>query len=71
MDSSPHTAGAPGSGHRALVVDDEVWAEPWVGNDNLVDVHVGRVRHQLRDDPADPRFVFTVRSVGYRMGSGL
>ena len=49
---------------------DAVWGEPWVGNDHLVDVHVGHLRRKLADDPADPRFVFTVRGVGYRMGSG-
>ena len=47
-----------------------VWGEPWVGNDHLVDVHVGHARRKLGDDPADPRFVFTVRGVGYRMGTG-
>jgi DNA-binding response OmpR family regulator len=49
---------------------DAVWGEPWVGNDHLVDVHVGHLRHKLGDDPADPRFVHTVRGVGYRMGTG-
>ncbi|MCB1266239.1 MAG: response regulator transcription factor [Mycobacterium sp.] len=46
-----------------------VWGEPWVGNDHLVDVHIGHLRRKLGDDPTDPRFVFTVRGVGYRMGS--
>jgi len=49
---------------------DAVWGEPWVGNDHLVDVHVGHVRRKLGDDPADARFLHTVRGVGYRMGSG-
>jgi DNA-binding response OmpR family regulator len=49
---------------------DAVWGEPWVGNDHLVDVHVGHLRRKLGDDPTDPRFVVTVRGVGYRMGSG-
>ena len=49
---------------------DAVWGEPWVGNDHLVDVHVGHVRRKLGDDPASPRFVVTVRGVGYRMGTG-
>lgn len=48
---------------------EEVWGEPWVGNDHLVDVHIGHLRRKLDDDPADPRFVFTVRGVGYRMGN--
>ncbi|MCV7348317.1 DNA-binding response regulator [Mycolicibacterium rhodesiae] len=49
---------------------DEVWGEPWVGNDHLVDVHVGHLRRKLGDNPAEPKFVLTVRGVGYRMGAG-
>jgi DNA-binding response OmpR family regulator len=49
---------------------DGVWAESWVGNEHLVDVHVGHLRRKLGDDPAAPRYVITVRGVGYRMGSG-
>jgi len=49
---------------------DSVWGEPWVGNEHLVDVHVGHLRRKLRDDPSEARFVFTIRGVGYRMGSG-
>ena len=47
-----------------------VWGETWVGNDNIVDVHVGHLRRKLGDDPALPRYVATVRGVGYRMGTG-
>ena len=49
---------------------DAVWGEPWVGNDHLVDVHVGHLRRKIGDNPADSRFVLTVRGVGYRMGTG-
>ena len=34
--------------------------------DRTVDVHLGRLRRKLRDDAAAPRFIETVRSVGYR-----
>jgi DNA-binding response OmpR family regulator len=47
-----------------------VWSERWVGNDHLVDVHIGHLRRKLGDDPATPRYVITVRGVGYRMGTG-
>jgi DNA-binding response OmpR family regulator len=47
-----------------------VWGETWVGNDNLVDVHVGHLRRKLGDNPASPRYVTTVRGVGFRMGGG-
>jgi DNA-binding response OmpR family regulator len=49
---------------------DAVWTESWVGNEHLVDVHIGHLRRKLGDDPAAPRYVTTVRGVGYRMGSG-
>lgn len=47
-----------------------VWGPAWVGDEHLVDVHIGHLRHKLRDDPAEGRFVRTVRGVGYRMGPG-
>ncbi len=49
---------------------ESIWGDSWVGNAHLVDVHVGHLRRKLGDDPADPRYVITVRGVGYRMGSG-
>jgi len=49
---------------------DTVWGEGWVGDEHLVDVHIGHVRRKLGDDPAAPRFIRTVRGVGYRMGEG-
>jgi DNA-binding response OmpR family regulator len=45
-----------------------VWGESWVGNEHLVDVHIGHLRRKLGDDPGAPRYVTTVRGVGYRMG---
>ena len=43
---------------------------PWVGNEHLVDVHIGHLRRKLGDDAANPRYIITVRGVGYRMGTG-
>jgi DNA-binding response OmpR family regulator len=47
-----------------------VWGETWVGDEHLVDVHVGHLRRKLGDDPGAPRFVKTIRGIGYRMGDG-
>ena len=47
-----------------------VWGDGWVGDEHLVDVHIGHLRRKLGDDPAAPRFIRTVRGVGYRMGDG-
>ncbi|WP_330472911.1 response regulator transcription factor [Terrabacter sp. C0L_2] len=49
---------------------DAVWDPSWVGDEHIVDVHVAHLRRKLGDDPARPRYVDTVRGVGYRMGSG-
>lgn len=43
---------------------------PWVGNEHLVDVHIGHLRRKLGDDATQPRYIATVRGVGYRMGTG-
>ena len=39
--------------------------------DRTVDVHVGRLRRKLRDPAATPRFVDTVRSMGYRFSRAV
>lgn len=44
--------------------------EPWFGNEQIVDVHIGHLRRKLGDDATQPRFIATVRGVGYRMGTG-
>lgn len=49
---------------------DAVWGEAWVGDEHLVDVHIGHLRRKLRDPADAPRFVRTVRGIGYRMGDG-
>jgi DNA-binding response OmpR family regulator len=34
--------------------------------DRTIDVHMGRLRRKLGDDASDPRFIATVRTVGYK-----
>jgi DNA-binding response OmpR family regulator len=46
---------------------EQVWATDFVVDNHLVDVHVANVRRKLGDDPANPRFIETVRGVGYRV----
>jgi DNA-binding response OmpR family regulator len=49
---------------------DHVWGSTWVGDEHLVDVHVGHLRRKLGDDAAEGRYVRTIRGIGYRMGTG-
>jgi DNA-binding response OmpR family regulator len=46
---------------------DTVWGIDFVGDDHLVDVHVANLRRKLGDDAEAPRFIETVRGVGYRL----
>lgn len=46
---------------------DRVWGDAFY-DDHVVDVHIANLRKKLEDDPAHPRFVETVRGVGYRFG---
>ena len=53
---------------RAALLD-RVWGAEFMGDDHLVDVHVANLRRKLGDDPEHPRFVVTVRGVGYRLAA--
>ncbi|MGI9119854.1 MAG: response regulator transcription factor [Acidimicrobiales bacterium] len=48
----------------------DVWDEHWFGSTKTLDVHVSSLRRKLHDDPADPRFVTTIRGVGLRLEKG-
>ena len=47
-----------------------VWGGEWYGDERLVDVHIRNLRRKLNDDPDEPRFIRTIRGVGYRMATG-
>ena len=44
----------------------EVWDPAWFGSTKTLDVHVSALRRKLGDEPSDPRYIHTVRGVGFR-----
>jgi len=44
---------------------ERVWGDQHY-DDHVVDVHVSNLRRKLEDDPGRPRYIQTVRGVGYR-----
>jgi DNA-binding response OmpR family regulator len=45
---------------------ERVWGRDFPGDAHVVDVHLSNLRHKLEPDPAQPRYVETIRGVGYR-----
>jgi len=46
---------------------ERVWGADRFGDDHVVDVHMSSLRRKLGDDPKSPRYIRTVRGVGYRL----
>ena len=44
-----------------------LWEGPLVGYENTLMVHIRRLREKLEEDPSHPRFLLTVRGLGYRL----
>ncbi|MBL0888178.1 response regulator transcription factor [Myceligenerans indicum] len=46
---------------------DRVWGADYVGDTKTLDVHVKRIRSKIEPDPGSPRFLLTVRGLGYKL----
>lgn len=60
----------PGVVYSRQQLLDRVWGIGYVGDEHVVDVHLAHLRRKLGDDASRPRFVETVRGVGYRFKEG-
>lgn len=45
-----------------------VWGEEYFGDDNVINVHMRRLREKIEDDPSQPRYIRTLWGIGYRLG---
>ena len=50
---------------------EQVWGYDYYGDDRVVDVHIGRLRKKVEEDPANPAFIATVWGAGYRFEDKL
>ena len=60
-------ASGPGKVFSRETLLEKVWGYDYFGDGRLVDVHVRRLRTKIEPDPADPRYVVTVRGLGYKL----
>jgi two-component system response regulator RegX3 len=49
---------------------DRVWGPDYVGDTKTLDVHVKRIRAKIEPDPGSPRYLLTVRGLGYKLADG-
>ncbi len=43
-----------------------VWQNNPMGDNRVVDVHIGQIRRKIESDPSNPLYIFTIRGVGYK-----
>jgi DNA-binding response OmpR family regulator len=58
--------------HRGEVVEREnlfrqVWNTEYIGDTRTLDVHISWLRQAIEQDPRRPRYLRTIRGVGYRL----
>jgi DNA-binding response OmpR family regulator len=56
----------PGRVLRRSELIQEVWEYDYVGDQRVVDVHIGQIRKKIELDSSQPSLIQTVRGVGYK-----
>ncbi|PEK03113.1 response regulator transcription factor [Bacillus wiedmannii] len=46
-----------------------VWGETYLGNDNIMMVHIRHLREKIEDTPSKPNYLVTVRGLGYKLNT--
>src|SRR5205085_9002499 len=60
-------ASEPGRACSRNALLDRVWSTDYEGYQRNIDPHINRLRKKLEVDPKNPRYVLTVRGVGYKL----
>ena len=60
-------ASEPGRAWSRNALLDRVWSTEYEGYQRNIDPHINRLRKKLEADPKNPRYVLTVRGVGYKL----
>lgn len=57
----------PGQVFTKQQLYEHVWGEDFYGDDNTVMVHISKLRDKLGDDKKNPKYIRTIKGLGYRM----
>lgn len=45
-----------------------VWEDDYYGNENVIHVHIRRLREKIEEDPSNPKYIQTIWGIGYKLG---
>jgi two-component system, OmpR family, response regulator VicR len=45
-----------------------IWDDDYFGDENVINVHISRLREKIEDDPGRPLYIKTLWGIGYRLG---
>lgn len=45
-----------------------VWNDTYYGDENIINVHMRRLRAKIEDNPSAPQYIKTLWGIGYRLG---
>ena len=57
----------PGQVIERAALFSQVWETQYTGDTRTLDVHISWLRQAIEDDPRHPRYIKTVRGMGYRL----
>ncbi|TKH06657.1 response regulator transcription factor [Peribacillus simplex] len=45
-----------------------IWEDDYYGNENVINVHIRRLREKIEKDPSNPQYIRTIWGIGYKLG---
>jgi DNA-binding response OmpR family regulator len=57
----------PGKVYTKKQLYEIVWQNPYYGDSNTIMVHISHIREKIEDDPKNPKYLKTIRGIGYKM----
>ncbi|ANE46515.1 PhoP family transcriptional regulator [Paenibacillus swuensis] len=45
-----------------------IWEDDYYGNENVINVHIRRLREKIEEDPSNPQHIRTIWGIGYKLG---
>ncbi|SDX68072.1 response regulator transcription factor [Paenibacillus sp. PDC88] len=45
-----------------------IWEDEYYGNENVINVHIRRLREKIEENPSEPKYIRTIWGIGYKLG---